>query len=186
MVTFIQAAIQVLEEANQPLSSDEITRRAINQGLISTNGITPIRSMNARLHYEIKGKGTKSRVKQVGPNLFALSSLQTDISSLELPSSKLRNRKVIVNRGLPEKTSFHIHEIIDNEVKAIKGFLDGLNGQIPTGEKLCDWVSLCYLLGLYSEGVELFTFVVRDEVNEWYYRRSKRISKLCEMRTNPS
>ena len=48
-MTFLDAAEQVLRQEGQPLHYDEITRRAIAQGLITTKGRTPARTLNAQI-----------------------------------------------------------------------------------------------------------------------------------------
>ncbi|MBX2956811.1 MAG: winged helix-turn-helix domain-containing protein [Cyclobacteriaceae bacterium] len=49
-----------LLEAKRPLSSVEITRLAIESGVLSSNGKTPERSMNAQLNTDVKLKGANS------------------------------------------------------------------------------------------------------------------------------
>ena len=49
------------------------------------------------------------------------------------------------------------------------------------GEKICDWVTMCYSLGLHAEGAELFSFVDPLEVNVWYYERTKKMARVCAM-----
>jgi restriction system protein len=48
-LTTKQAAERVLREAGGPLHADEITRRALNGGLINTKGKTPQATMGAQL-----------------------------------------------------------------------------------------------------------------------------------------
>lgn len=59
-----------------------------------------------------------------------------------------------------------------------------LSGSIPTpsDEVLCDWVHFCYDFGLYKEGHMLFASVTSDQVNPWYYERTKKIARLCSMK----
>lgn len=69
---------------------------------------------------------------------------------------------------------------MDREIRLIEDFLRGV-AQPLSGEKICDWVTLCYTLELYSEGAELFSYVDPAEVNEWYYARTKKIARLCKI-----
>lgn len=59
-----------------------------------------------------------------------------------------------------------------------------LNGSMatPSDEVLCDWVHFCYDFELYKEGQMLFTFVTTDQVNPWYYERTKKLARLCSIR----
>jgi restriction system protein len=51
---FLEAAIEILKQTGQPLHYDEMTKRAIAQGLIQTKGKTPNRTMNAQLTTSIQ------------------------------------------------------------------------------------------------------------------------------------
>lgn len=77
-----------------------------------------------------------------------------------------------------------MHAILDQEVSNIRMFLEGRSSLSVSDEKLCDWVHLCYLLGLFKEAKELFTLVNMAEVNTWYYEKTKKVARICEMRNN--
>jgi len=49
-MTFYEAAIRILSSARSPLTSREITNRAIEQGLVVTRGQTPHATMAALLY----------------------------------------------------------------------------------------------------------------------------------------
>jgi hypothetical protein len=61
-----------------------------------------------------------------------------------------------------------------------------LNGTInvPSDEVLCDWVHFCYDFGLYTEGQVLFTLVTSEQVNPWYYERTKKLARLCSIKAS--
>lgn len=62
-MTFLDGAEQVLRQEGQPLHYDEITRRAIAQGLITTQGQTPARTLNAQISASIqRGQSPFERV----------------------------------------------------------------------------------------------------------------------------
>jgi hypothetical protein len=69
-VTFIEAAIHLLEQAGEPLSVDELARRAVELDLV-TPGKHPLRSMKTRLTTEAK-KGDDSAVVKIGDDLWTL------------------------------------------------------------------------------------------------------------------
>jgi len=71
--------------------------------------------------------------------------------------------------------------VVRAEVTAIRDLLRG-RGVRPTDERLCDQVQLCYLLGLYREGGELFRLVDGTRVHPWYYERTRRLAQVCDMR----
>jgi hypothetical protein len=71
MNSFKEAALKVLEEAGEPLHVREITRRALDGGLLQTAGKTPIATMGARLQTDVNKLGDKSRFLKVGPATFA-------------------------------------------------------------------------------------------------------------------
>ena len=111
-------------------------------------------------------------------NKFTINRNQ---SSLPKPVIKESSNKPHANRRNGEgKNSESTHLLLDQEIVSIHGFLSGKSEQQPTNEKICDWVNLCYLIGLNTEGTELFNYVDASEVNEWYYERTKKIAKVCE------
>ena len=71
-VNAIDAAEAVLHDAASPLSYQEITKRALEQGLWQTKGATPEATINARLATDIKTNGPNSRFQRVRPGVFAL------------------------------------------------------------------------------------------------------------------
>ena len=68
---FLDAAEQVLKQEGQPLHYDEITRRAIAQGLITTQGQTPARTLNAQINASIQRGG--SPFERVDRGIYGLS-----------------------------------------------------------------------------------------------------------------
>jgi hypothetical protein len=77
MASFTEAAYIILKTEGKPLHSDEITRRAIAQNMIATNGKTPAGTMRASLYLENKRKiksGKNTRFKQLPNNMWELSN----------------------------------------------------------------------------------------------------------------
>ena len=68
---FLDAAEQVLKREGQPLPYDEITSRAIARGLITTEGQTPARTMNATISTSLE-RG-QSPFERVGRGIYGLS-----------------------------------------------------------------------------------------------------------------
>lgn len=72
--------------------------------------------------------------------------------------------------------------ILEREIQTIRDYLVGQSSQQPSDEKICDWVNFCYTFAMYTEGKELFFLVNSKEVHPWYYERTKKIARLCELR----
>ena len=72
VLSFADATIAILEAEGNPLHYREITRRALDQGLIQTDGKTPEATLNAILAVDIKQKGQDSRFVRVKPGIFGL------------------------------------------------------------------------------------------------------------------
>jgi hypothetical protein len=56
---YLDAAVEVLKEANRPLTVEEITAEALARGLIEPTGKTPVATMSAAIY--------TSAVRQQGP-----------------------------------------------------------------------------------------------------------------------
>ncbi len=72
MGQFLDAAETVLRAAQVPLSSDELTRRALAQGLLFSAGQTPQQTMKSKLSTDILVKSEASRFMRTAKNEFAL------------------------------------------------------------------------------------------------------------------
>lgn len=80
-----------------------------------------------------------------------------------------------------------VYPILDREIECIRTYLAGRSDQNPSEEKKCDWVNFCYTFELYAEGRDLFRLVAADGVNSWYWERTRKLAKICELRAkNPS
>jgi hypothetical protein len=74
-MTFLQAAIAVLQQARHPLSISEITRLALEQGLIESMGSTPRQTMSAVLTSSLRREqeaGELSPFRRVERGLYRL------------------------------------------------------------------------------------------------------------------
>lgn len=178
MSIFLNAAYEILIDTDRPMSAEEITQKALERGLLVTRGATPVATMSASLYIDIKEKGVASRFIQVGPNRFTIN----EVSPQSLSDVKQKEKKV---RKTPKQSvATSAHALLDTEIALIRTYLVGQSPNTPTSEKLCDWVTMCYAFGLYSEGIELLGYIDPQEVNEWYYERTKRLARLCGLRVN--
>ena len=65
-MTYYEAAIQVLRSAQHPLTTREITERAIKAGLIIPRGKTPNATMSARLYAWVRKDDTLTKLEAPG------------------------------------------------------------------------------------------------------------------------
>ncbi|HUT79173.1 MAG TPA: winged helix-turn-helix domain-containing protein, partial [Polyangia bacterium] len=73
-MTFIEAALKVLEHEGRPLHSREIAERAVEWGLLSHVGKTPVQTMSGCLSAAVaKGEG-KTPFARVTPGVFGLAA----------------------------------------------------------------------------------------------------------------
>lgn len=75
-----------------------------------------------------------------------------------------------------------LHRILDQEVETIRVYLQGRSSLQLSDEKLCDWINFCYTFEMYQEGRDLFSLINTSDVNPWYYERTRKLARLCELR----
>ena len=71
-MTFYEAALRVLEEAGMPLHSTDITKRAVDKGLLSHVGKTPEVTMLSRLAAMAR-RGRERKLQVTVRDTFALT-----------------------------------------------------------------------------------------------------------------
>jgi hypothetical protein len=65
-MTFLEAALQILRSSRTPLTTQEITERALQEGLIGTHGETPNASMSAVLYLALRTDGNLVKIDDRG------------------------------------------------------------------------------------------------------------------------
>jgi Holliday junction resolvase len=110
MNTFKQAAIEVLKEAGEPLHYGEITRRALESGILETEGATPDLSMNAQIAVDIKNKGKGSDFTRISPGVFGLNADKKEIKQTEkiVEAEKEEEEKIVIEGGYTGKGGEHL------------------------------------------------------------------------------
>jgi len=98
-LSFKEAAIKILSEAEEPLSAKEITKIAIDEGIIDPFKDTHEATMAAKLYEDINNNNS-SKLKKVGKGLFALKK-QTE--SAKSPLLAIQNQNELVKKNLIEK-----------------------------------------------------------------------------------
>lgn len=76
-VSFKSIANKILEDAETALHYREITKRAIESGLLKSEGATPWATMNAQLSMDIKNNADLSPFIRTEPGVFALKGTKT-------------------------------------------------------------------------------------------------------------
>lgn len=120
-ISFAEAAYQILKQAGEPLTADEITSAALEQGMVSTAGKTPSATMGARLYVDLKTKGDNSRFVKVNRGKFGLREWSTSsrITSDRFPLFTFKDAAYRVLMG--ENRPLSKGEIMDIALK--KGLL---------------------------------------------------------------
>jgi HJR/Mrr/RecB family endonuclease len=93
-LSFKEAAVKILQIADEPLSAKEITKIALEDELIETSGATPEATMAAQLYTDT------GKFKKVGKGLFALVK-QTE--SAKSPLLAIQNQNNLVKQKLIER-----------------------------------------------------------------------------------
>ncbi len=97
MNKFKEAAIVILKESKIPLHYKEITQKALDKGILKTDGKTPDASMNAQIITEINSKGKNATFIKVAPATYNLNPNRPTkeqikieaIKSNKIPSDKI-------------------------------------------------------------------------------------------------
>lgn len=107
-MTFAEAAYQVLKQVGKPLSANEITSVALEQGMISTVGKTPSATMSSRLYVDVTRKGDDSKFVKVSRSKFALREWSESpiLSTSEFRPSTFKDAayKVLLTENRPLRT----------------------------------------------------------------------------------
>jgi hypothetical protein len=110
MNTFKQSAIEILKKAKMPLHYTEITRLALESGILETEGATPEATMNAQIVVDIKNKGEGSDFVRTAPGTFALNPNKKEIK--ETPkiqeAEKAEEEKIVIEGGFTGKGGEHL------------------------------------------------------------------------------
>lgn len=110
MNTFKQSAVEILKKSKNPLHYTEITRLALELGLLETEGATPEATMNAQIVVDIKHKGQGSDFIRTAPGTFSLNPNKKQIK--ETPkikeAEKEEEEKIVIEGGFTGKGGEHL------------------------------------------------------------------------------
>src|ERR1700728_2103173 len=83
MNKFKSAAIEILKKTGKPLHISDITRLAIEQGILETEGATPSQSMSAQLSTDVRLKKKASDFIKTGPSIYNLNLQKVESKNIE-------------------------------------------------------------------------------------------------------
>ena len=92
-MSFKESAYEILKGADKPLRSEEITKIALDQGMIKTDGKTPVATMNARISEDIKTFKEKSRFVRTAKSTYRLNKNYVPLSKLEVKKAVTKKVK---------------------------------------------------------------------------------------------
>ncbi|MBI2051617.1 winged helix-turn-helix domain-containing protein [Candidatus Roizmanbacteria bacterium] len=111
MKEFKKAAYKVLTEADKPLHSKEITKRALKVGYLQSAGKTPEATMDALLTVDINEKKTKSLFIKTAPSTFGLRTLKIRVSdSVKTIDEAIAEKKYPVSSSVSSRQKGDIGE----------------------------------------------------------------------------
>lgn len=97
-MTFYEAALQILRSSPHPLTTREITDKAIERGLIATNGKTPDATMSAALYERLPNDPQLVKLEAPGEKRARHGSVRWQL----LPSTdSARDSKTKHDRNTP-------------------------------------------------------------------------------------
>src|SRR3989339_1094309 len=110
MNTFKQTAIEILKKAGTPLHYTEITRLALESGILETEGATPEATMGAQLIMDVKNKADGSDFIKTAPGTFALNPNKKEISQTPkiIEAEKEEEERIVVESGFTGKGGEHL------------------------------------------------------------------------------
>ena len=112
MNKFKIAAIQILSEAKQALHYKDITKLALDKGILETEGATPDSSMNSQIITDIKKKGAASDFIKTAPSTYTLNTSKKIIEPKKqqkiLEEEALEDAKEKIETGYTGKAGEHL------------------------------------------------------------------------------
>lgn len=107
MNKFKSSAITILTEEKKPLHYKEITRLALEKGILETEGATPDASMNAQIVMEIKRKGKLSDFIKTAPSTYALNPNKPEVEP-DPEEIQEKEEEIIIEGSYTGKAGEHL------------------------------------------------------------------------------
>lgn len=99
MNKFKISALAILKEKKKPLNYKEITRLALEKGILETDGATPEATMNAFISMDIKNKDDLSDFVRVGTGVYGLKSYIDSDLQVETKAEEQKEEEELVIEG---------------------------------------------------------------------------------------
>ena len=94
MNKYKEAAKQILKKHKKPLHYKEITRLALEEGILETDGKTPESSMNAQIVTDIKNKGDASDFIKTAPATYSINQDKKAVTEEAVEKDKSEEEKI--------------------------------------------------------------------------------------------
>lgn len=121
----------------------------------------------------VRLRGTVTKAQQPSTRSKSLSAPRASIAST---SEQKRKAPLSQDRD----NDLAAHDALDRILRQIRTFLNGYTTERPSDEVVCDWMQLCYMVGLHRETGALFEFVDQQTVSPFLYRRVKRLAQVAK------
>lgn len=99
MNKFKISALSILKDNKKPLHYKEITRLALEKGILETDGATPDATMNAFLSMDIKNKGNLSEFIRISTGVYDLKSYTDNDLQIEKKQEEEKEEEELVIEG---------------------------------------------------------------------------------------
>jgi hypothetical protein len=99
-----------------------------------------------------------------------------------MPKKKIENRQATLSSQEFEDKVSLAHRKLRQEIQTIRDYLHGVSALQPSNELLCDWVHFCYMFEFFTEGALLYPFISSEDVNPWYFERTRKLARLCSIK----
>lgn len=147
-LSFKEVAREILKQAGQPLTPKEIVERALDQGILESEGATPEATMGAQIYVDVL-RNPKSPFTKVGRGKFFLREQTESAASAELIITK-QNELVrnALRRRLVEMDPFQFEFLVGDLLRTL-GYI---NVQVTkrSGDKGIDVVADLSMEGITS------------------------------------
>lgn len=165
MSTFLDIAYKILAQTGEPMSAEDLTKVALEQGLLNSHGATPWHSMRARISTDILRKKKRSAFMRTASGTFALREWKNE------------HREFVANRF---KKALFDEDVVVFEYKLLHKYIhkNGLNTKVVDLESL---LRSCHAMRrLDAEDtksvIQLVSFyVVKYQDKYLTYKRTKRL-----------
>ncbi len=93
MNKFKTSAIEILKREKKPLHYKDITRLALEAGILETEDATPEKSMNSQIIMDIKNKKETSDFIKTAPSIYTLNSNKKESRQNQKIEEKEKKKK---------------------------------------------------------------------------------------------